>query len=267
MTNESNLPGTPSRQSLEETPGRALKFLGAVGRTLGIRAALSAHGYDADEHRSAWDLLHKVSGYPGEQDPGVLHDVRAREAVAALDGWDERGFKIAGAALKHRHPVQHAYVFDNLAPAQGTEAVLSVRTFLDRLDGLAGDPGRVATRDADAAALSTLAKRGIDAAERARLWGLVKAAQAVTAPAADNQERLQHLTALHAWIEEWTETARAVIQRRDYLVTLGILRRRVKKKTAGTTAPAVGSARQATGAAGPTAQPQAAPTNGAPAAT
>jgi len=228
---QDHLPTSPSRQVLEDTPPRALKFLGAVGRVFGIRTALAERGYDAEEHRRAWNLLHQVSGFRPEQDAGISHAMEVRSAVSSLDDWDDASFRIAEAALKHRHPEQHAFLFDSLSSGQGEFAVLAVARFLERLDALENSPDREATREADHAALQTLAKRGIDAAERARLQDLVDVAQGVDVPpAADTSERRQQLLELFAWLEEWTETAKAVITRRDHLIALGIAKRRPKKK-------------------------------------
>lgn len=231
----------PSRQVLEEVAPRALKFLGAVGRFFAIRAKLAARGYDDAEHRRAWDLLHRVSHYKPEATASLSHDQVVRTAVVTLDQWDERGFQIAGATLKHRHRPQHDFVFDGLTAAQGEAAVLSVKTFLDRLDALESSPDRAATRDADLAALVMLAKRGIDGAERARLRGLVDTAQSAMPVPEDSQERQQDLVALYAWLDEWSTVAKAEISRRDHLIALGLLKRR-KKKADKAEAPAEGQA-------------------------
>lgn len=220
----------PSRQALEEVPARALKFLSAVARITGIRAQLGPQGYDDAEHRRGWELLHEVSSF--QPDATISHDAVVREAVATLDGWDEKGFRIAGAALKHRHPEQHAFVFANLEAAQGEAAVLSVSRFLERLDALESSPDRAGTHEADVAALETLARRGIHAAERTRLRQLVEAAQTVLPPPEEDLDRQESLMELHAWLEEWTEMARVSIRRRDHLIALGLVKRRKKKAAA-----------------------------------
>lgn len=46
-------------------------------------------------------------------------------------------------------------------------------------------------------------------------------------------EREQGLLALRAWYLDWSDTARAVISRRDYLIRLGLAqRKKAAKKTA-----------------------------------
>jgi hypothetical protein len=64
---------------------------------------------------------------------------------------------------------------------------------------------------------------------------LVVAAQGAGVPSAAEaqsqsaEQRTQALEALRAWYHDWSETARAVIRRRDYLVMLGLVKRRVRR--------------------------------------
>jgi hypothetical protein len=226
---------TPSRQVLEETPNRALTFLRAVGLSVPIRGLLTKAGYTEDEHALGWKLLHKVSGYAAAM-PKVAEDTRGRDAITELDAWDEPGLRRIRAALTRQHPEQAGFVFaGGLAPAQGAAAVLSVAKLLERLDALEKGPERKSTRKQDHAALATLAARGITPEERKRLRALVEAAQSPApevddAPAGAEDARTDDLIALRAWFDDWAETARAVITRRDYLIRLG-LARRLKKAT------------------------------------
>jgi hypothetical protein len=232
---------TPSRQVLEETPSRALAFLRAVGTSAPIRAALAKAGYTEEEHALGWSLLHKVSGYSATM-PKATEDTSARDAIAELDALDEGLFRRVRAALRRLHPEQEAYVFgDELGPAQGAASVISVSTLLQRLDGLKSAPERKKTRKQDQAALDTLAARGITAEERERLRALVEAAQRAVAVSDeetgsnDAGEREQGLLALRSWYLDWSDTARSVITRRDYLIRLGLAQR---KKAAKKSAPA-----------------------------
>lgn len=118
-----------------------------------------------------------------------------------------------------------------LDPAAG--AVLVVARLLERVDALESNPEREATREADQAALATLAQRGLTPAVREHLRQLVETAQlpARTEPAAPQDEtaemgREEALVRLHAWFEEWSEVARVVVKRRDLLIRLGLARRR-----------------------------------------
>jgi hypothetical protein len=235
---------SPSRQVLDELPSRALKLLSTISKVPAIRGALAARGYSEQEHQEGWDLLLKVSGFP-QKTPEATNDEEVSKAIAALDAWDEPNFRILRAALDRHHPAQGAFVFHNLEPSTGAGAVLSVATLLDRLDALEGAPERKATRKADHAALALLAKRGVDEAERKRLRELVQIAQrpASAAPAteaADDGEQQATFLKLYAWYSEWSETARALIKRRDHLIRMGLAKRKpaARKGKANADAPA-----------------------------
>jgi hypothetical protein len=69
---------------------------------------------------------------------------------------------------------------------------------------------------------------------REHLRGLVSVAQAAKptdAPVVDNVPATQQqaLEALHAWHRDWSETARAVVRRRDHLILMGLAKRRTSK--------------------------------------
>jgi hypothetical protein len=88
--------------------------------------------------------------------------------------------------------------------------------------------------EADKAAIATLSKRGIDAKVREHLRGLVRVAQAgapmelpVESMASDTQKKA--LEGLYAWHRDWSETARAVIRRRDHLILMGLGKRHSHK--------------------------------------
>ncbi len=125
-------------------------------------------------------------------------------------------------------------MFNGLQASTGMQAALGVMTFLDRLDALEKSPERKSTRKEDHAALETLAKRGIDENERAHLRKLTKIV--ATSPDLDldgvdedeakrEEERQKALVALRAWFIDWSETARSLIPRRDYLIRLGLASR------------------------------------------
>jgi hypothetical protein len=217
------------KRVLAATPGKVLTFLRAAATKLEIRAALFAAGYSAEEQAAGWGLLQQATGYvPGVA--SVTDDAAARAAIAEVDAWDEPGFRRISAALERLHPEQHAFVFAGLEAAQGVGSLLSVSTMLDRLDELESSPARESTRAADQAAIATLAKRGITPELRSHLRDLVRVAQTAQPPtfaangAVDGQDAA--LRALQAWYRDWSETARAVIRRRDYLLMLGLSQRR-----------------------------------------
>lgn len=251
---------TVSRETLEETPARVLPFLRAIGTARPIRALMAARGYTADDHKQGWTLLHAVSGFI-EGAPLETVDVKVRDAIAAIDAWDEDGFRVVRAALGRQHPAQAGFVLDGIGASVGPAAVVGVKKLLERLDALENGADRKASRKEDHAALATLAQRGIDAKERARLAGLVKAAESISdAPAEeDAAARVERdgayvagLIALRAWYEDWSEMARVAVKRRDYLIRMGLAKRKAPKKAKeGAPAPADAGMMPAGGAKSP----------------
>lgn len=229
---------TPSDTVLAELPGKALKFVGAASTSRPIRALLASRGYTQAVHQRGWELTLSAAGYRGE--PIALDSPEARKAIVMIDEWDEPTFKIAGAALAGDFPDQYDFVFDNLEPQTGVAAVVSVTTFLNRLDALqAGSPARAATHSVDLAALEKLATRGITAAERQRMRDLLETARgpsaaepAAAAVPADLAALKQARLDLYRWYAEWREIAKALIKRRDYLVALGLASRKPREKKA-----------------------------------
>jgi hypothetical protein len=248
-----------SDKVLAETPGRALKFLGAVSRHRVIRAILAMRGYTQAVHERGFALTLAAAGFrkPVQLVPDTPE---ASAALAKVDAWDEPNFRIASVALAVDFPEQHAFVFQDLTAQVGAASIGSVTTFLDRLDELETGKDRKATRKVDHAALAKLAERGIPPEERARVRDLLALAKSAPADdgfelvAADDAqavppEQRAAQVALRAWYVEWSEIAKAVIKRRDHLILLGLAKRKTKKKGAAE-APAGGNGGQPGGANG-----------------
>lgn len=212
-----------SRETLEETPNRALTFLMGVAMLPTVRSLLSARGYDVSEHKRGWALLEAAANRDVSDE---TTDEEVSAAVAALDNWDEPNIRLIRAAFT-RHPEARASVLAGIKPVTGAAAVVNVSTILDRLDALES------TKEG-ALALATLARRGLDGAERKRVAALLKTAKsgkvhtgASDARAeADDGEYEQSLLELREWFEEWSEIARLNVRRRDHLIRLGLAERR-----------------------------------------
>jgi hypothetical protein len=224
-------PSNLSRQVFGETSRRAVTFLTAIAAYPTIRAALVGAGYSQEEHAKGWGLLLKVSAFPITV-PSAQN--AAVDAMSELEVWQGPGFLRARAALRHLHPEQEAFVFGDLDVRKGRECVPTVATFLARCGALQDSPARKETRKADHAALETLSKRGIDEEARRHLQHLVDLAStettfAVEKTSEDVTKRDEDIVALYRWLEDWRDTARAVVTQRSQLIRLGIARRRAAK--------------------------------------
>jgi hypothetical protein len=221
------LQATVSDEVLNATPERVLKFLVGISSNKKARSAMQVRGFSQEDGDEAWLHLKALTAFevPGETLRKSIEDRTAAHAIATLDAWDEGGFRIVEATLRRHYPAQAAAVLAGISASKGPAAVLGVATLLDRIDALeAGSPE-------DQAAAALLAKRGIDASERARLKKLVVAAQtaapvAAAGPAeADRIRRRNHLIQLRAWYEEWTAVARVAITQKAALIALGLAHR------------------------------------------
>src|SRR5262249_17448513 len=150
--------------------------LSTLSKSSLVHAALAERGYTEADHKEGWDLLLQISGYNSPAAAMSQEDPAVTRAIVELDQWDEPNFSLIHPPLPRRHPAQAACLFNNLEPATGAGAVVSVSTLLDRLDALESGADRVATRTADQAALATLAQRKLTKEERARLRALVDVA-------------------------------------------------------------------------------------------
>jgi hypothetical protein len=217
---------TRARAALEATPTRAAQLLHAITMSLTIRTLLARHGYSPEDHREGLELLRECVG-PDDIVWPEKFELAVQDAVVELDAWDEKGFRIVEASLRHKFPEQARLVLAGLGPAEGPGAVAGVRHLLDRLDMLESSEDRRHKRREDQAALDALAKRGITKDERTRLRGLVDAAAPASESVAPRSgphptDHETRLLALRAWYEEWASIARAAVTREDHLARMGL---------------------------------------------
>ncbi|MEZ4393369.1 MAG: hypothetical protein R3A48_19965 [Polyangiales bacterium] len=230
--------GDYTDEILEETPMRVTRLLTGLARSSVIRTHLHRGGMLDVDVTEGRDLLFRCLAPPPSSASGDTADARRRrDAIAALDAWDEPNFARYRAALRRHHRPSGEYIFDGLSAATGAAAVQSVATFLQRLDAVeAGRAAGISRTDGRKAAL-LLAARGLTDAERGRLRGLVDdalgPAEALPAPdTSAHDARREALSALRAWFDEWSAVARAEVTRRDHLILLGLVARRRPKKPA-----------------------------------
>lgn len=249
-----------SIEVLEETPPRVTHFLSGIGALATVRRLLADAGMtDAELSEGTALLVACLAAAPANTtalDTGSAR--RQREAVMALDAWDEPNFARYAAALVRRFPEVHERVFRGLAASKGAASVRAVAIFLLRVEGCEhaarARSRRKVSEDVAAAAagfagvpaaackgaVDLLARRGFDRGERARLGELVRVALGSTEslgalPAAEAERlarRRDAQRALKDWFEEWASVARAVVAQRAHLIRLGLAKRRSPTKAA-----------------------------------
>lgn len=213
----------PSDRVLDELPARALTFLRTVGTHAGIRAALSDGGFTEGDHAEGWAFLGAACAWSSQR-VDLQTDASAREAFAGAAHWVASYFPRLEAALARLHP-DRADLVPTIDSPTALSAALALAILLQRIEDL--------ERAGAADVIATLAQRGLNVQERARLAALVATAQAapMTVKAGDTdgpmrETRAAELVALHYWFSDWSATAHAVIARRDWLVSLGLVRRK-----------------------------------------
>jgi hypothetical protein len=229
-------PNLPSDAVLDTMPARGFQFLGAVSVNPAIRAVFAQRGYTEEIHQIAWADVLKAAGFRKEA-LAAFEQPGAAAALATIDAWDDPTFRVARGVLAP-FPTQLAFVFNGLEAQKGVASVGSAKTFLDRLDELETSKDRKATRKEDLAAIAKLAARRIDAAERARLRGLIAIATGFTdsaGPGAEKnatlkEEQRKAKIAVWYYLTEWGEIAKSDITRRDYLIQLGLAKRKKPNK-------------------------------------
>jgi hypothetical protein len=212
-------------------------FLRTVSSDAEVRAVLVGTGFRRADAEEGWRLLRAAcaaddaSGYEAvEESPGVA-------AEAALTTFARTMMPRARAALRRLHPPQCEFLFSEL-PAGAKQVSIAVAMFLERCDALERSPKRKKTRKEDHAALAVLEQRGLTRAAmneaRRELATVTRSSSGVITQRPPDPEALVRL---HAWLRDWSDCARTVITRRDWLIRLGIGRRRPKRSTKRTRAP------------------------------
>lgn len=218
---------------------RMLAFLMGLGNRE-IARALQRYGFDQAALDEGWTLLRQTATVQLDAPPRQL----TREDVERLDAWENLWFPIAGAVLQHHHREVHAAVFHKLRQTCGNEVVLSVGTFVTRIDELAGS--------GNGEALATLARHGLTeevlAEARDLLAGVMQPPPVEPRGAEDEPAAaLAAQEAMWAYYLLWSAIARSTISDRRLLRKLGFLR---KQRDGEEDAGEDGEARDSTAAAG-----------------
>jgi len=208
-----------SRLTLGQKADRVLKLLLGM-RNARVVSALTTRGFGQDDLEEGWSLLRNVAkGHfdylPTENtDPSV---------IAELDLWENTWFPIVSASLSRRFPKVAERVFLNLSQTEGPGVVLSVGTFIERIDEVAK-----ATDEDSRQAMALLTRRGLTEQVLSQAKTLLVAVKQTVGvvpldPATQREEYARAEQALWDWYLEWSQIARSTITERQLLRSLGFL--------------------------------------------
>ncbi len=147
--------------------------------------------------------------------------------VLSLDAWENEWFPVADATLSRHFPDVHAKLFLNLSQTEGAAVVISVGTFIDRLEQMNKADGGYGPDGKDARKL--LERRGLTrdvAGEAKALLEKVTTIEKRPEPPDLEAQRAEVTAAedkMWAWYLEWGAIARAAIKDRGLLRQLGFL--------------------------------------------
>lgn len=202
---------------------RALTFL-AGSNDPEVLEFLSRYGFNQQVLDEAWRDLRQAFE---ERRLRLVRPPRRKRHLAVLDRWENFHHPLVSAVLARLAPAIHAQVFKDLPQTSGTELLVTVPTFLDRLQALrdasAGTPER--------AAWDLLVAHGFDPAAMGEARALVAEATSVAAAEATVPEPVpagtEALDAIWSWYLQWSRIARLTIPDARVLAKVGL---RVRRK-------------------------------------
>lgn len=204
-----------AKLSVGQKAQRLLAFLMGLGNPQ-IMRALQPYGFDQNRMDEGWALLRRTTN----SQLGASTGSPSREQIERLDAWENHWFPIASAVLKRHHPEVHSKVFHKLSQTEGAQVVLSVGTFIERLDELPAI--------GQAEALVTLIQHGLTAAVLGAARGVLdQLRQAPFETPPDGDEPVVDPAAedaMWSYYLQWSAIARRVITERRLLRQLGFRR-------------------------------------------
>jgi len=214
----------------EQALVRALLFLRTSASDAAVRGALAETGFGQADIDEGWRLLRAACSVP----PPAASPRRTgvRDATRALEAFAQTMLPRARAATRRFFPDYEAYLFAAPARVRGASTV-TVAIFVERCGELAS-PKRRKTRERDRELLALLARRGITHAvleDTRRNVAVATGSLADSRPARSRAPNAA-LDDLHAWVRDWSDCAKTVVTRRDWLIRLGIGRRRARAPSA-----------------------------------
>lgn len=204
-----------ARLTIGQKAKRLLAFLMGLGNPQVVRA-LQPYGFDQATLDEGWTLLRRTAASHLDAPRTRLS---ARDQIDRLDAWENHWFPIATAVLQRHHSDVHDKVFHNLGQTEGKQVVLSVGTFVERVDAL-GDA-------TTSPAVATLARHGLTASvlDEARTMLAEVMQPPIEAPPGDEPVVDPAAEdAMWKYYLQWSAIARRAITDRRLLRQLGFLR-------------------------------------------
>lgn len=205
-----------ARLTIGQKAQRVLRMLMGL-RHPRVATSLAAYGFNQTQLNEGWDYLRAVSGQRlAERGPRLVEPAM----LERLDTFENRWFPIAQATLRRHHPEVGDWLFLNLAQTAGLEVIVSVGTFVQRLNAMERQalPGAVEAR-------ALLAQRGLGGEELAEIERLLAKLPGVQEPAPHAgpsvEEQQAAEAAMWSWYLEWSQIARVAIHDRRLLRALG----------------------------------------------
>ena len=204
---------------------RSVEFLLGL-RNRDVAKELEPFGFTKDKLDEGWGLLADATGArlagiadAAPSQPGLLQ---------RIDEFENTWFPVARNVLARHYPDVGRQLFVNLVQTQGQEVVITVLTFLSRLEDMAR--GEEPFGADGPAARQLLAERGLTEAREAEAHALMAEARDLKRTPADpprtTEEQAAAESALWAWYLEWSAIARVAIKSRATLRKLGFFKRR-----------------------------------------
>ena len=210
-----------AKLSIGQKAERVLKLLLGM-RNVRVAEALRQYGFKDSDLADGWRLLQALTEGRMQQRAATKQDPAL---LAKLDEWENRWFPVAGATLRGRFPAVHDWLFLNLSQTEGPAVVISVGTFLSRLNAMATEPS-LGSKGAEARQL--LETRGLSAptlqAAQSLLTALGTTEVAEPAKPLDLAAQDAAESAMWTWYLEWGEIARVALTDRKLLRELGFLK-------------------------------------------
>jgi hypothetical protein len=206
------------KMTVSQKAQRVLRFLMGL-QTQRIAQALADYGFNDAELDEGWQLLRdattdRLGVAPREVDASVL---------LRLDEWENRWLVVGEAGLRRRFPAVADKVFLNLSRTTGPEVVVSVTTFIERVEALN-------TTEEEKAARELLTQRGLTQPvieeAKAMLASMRKMKPPVVVTPPDPEALARAEATLWDWYLDWSAVARVAIQDKRLLASLGFTTRR-----------------------------------------